>query len=346
MSAIDQPCSRALVLGCAGPVLGVDEAELFRRARPWGFILFQRNCETPRQVRALCHSLRETIERDDAPILIDQEGGRVQRLRPPHWPSYPPAARFGALAARDIDLAAEMADLGARLIADDLTRLAINVDCLPCLDVADEATHDAIGDRAFARDPTTVARLGRAQAEGLMRGGVLPVIKHLPGHGRARVDSHDALPVVSATCEELEALDFAPFHALRDLPLAMTAHIRYDAIDAEAPATLSHRLVAEVVRGHIGFQGVLMSDDISMGALDGDIGERAARALAAGCDAVLHCNGDLGEMETVIEATAMMDETRQARAASALARLGPADAFDREAGEARFRRWLDQTAEV
>ena len=342
MSAID--AARAVILGCAGLELTAGEAALFRATNPWGFILFARNCETPVQVRALVEALRASVGRAGAPVLIDQEGGRVQRLRPPHWPEYPPARRFGDVAARDPEGAVEMVRLGARLIADDLAALAINVDCLPCLDVADAATHRVIGDRAFARDPALVARLGRAQAEGMLAGGVLPVMKHLPGHGRTRVDSHDELPVVTEDRHALEALDFAPFKALADLPLAMTAHIRFDEIDADRPATLSPRMIDEVIRGHMGFDGLLMSDDISMGALGGDIGDRAHGALAAGCDVVLHCNGDAREMERVIEATGSMTPATAVRAAAALARLAPPEPFDRADGEARFRSWLREDA--
>ncbi len=338
MSATDRAeASRAVVLGCAGPSLTRDERAFFSAARPWGFILFQRNCETPAQVHALVGELRDCLGRDRVAILIDQEGGRVRRLRPPHWPGYPPAACFGRLAKTDIDLAVEAAWLGARLIADDLGRLAITVDCLPCLDVADDLTHQVIGDRAFSSDPAVVARLGRAQAEGLLQGGVLPVIKHVPGHGRTRVDSHDTLPVVEADRASLEAIDFAPFRALSHLPLAMTAHIRYDAVDGSAPATLSSILVETVIRDHIGFDGLLLSDDISMGALGGDLESRSARALAAGCDVVLHCNGDLAEMRAVVGATGMMESIAATRARRALDCLRPAEPFDRKTAVARFR---------
>src|ERR1700744_3674999 len=274
----------AAILGCAGPTLSAEEKAFFRRVKPWGFILFKRNVENPDQVRALVDALRETVGRADAPVLIDQEGGRVQRLGPPHWPLYPPGRAFGDLKGNDPLLRREITRLGARLMAHDLAALGINVDCVPVLDVPDPNGHEIIGDRAYGRTPEEVALLGRAAAEGLIAGGVLPVIKHIPGHGRAMADSHLELPVVDASFEDLDARDFAPFRVLSDMPMAMTAHVIYSAIDRKRPATTSEKGMARAGRGAIGFDGLVMSDDLSMKALDGDFTERAKASRAAGCD--------------------------------------------------------------
>jgi beta-N-acetylhexosaminidase len=284
---------RAFIAGCAGPVLGPDERAFFKEARPWGLILFRRNVETPDQVRALTGSFRDLLGAEAA-VLVDQEGGRVQRLGPPHWRAFPPAAAFGRMGAS----AARLAELSARLMAHDLRAAGIDVDCLPVLDSPAPGAHQVIGDRAYADNPGDVARLGRAAARGLMAGGVMPVMKHIPGHGRAMADSHLELPRVKASRQELEA-DFAPFRANADLPAAMTAHVVYEALDQSSPATLSRAIVKNVVRGEIGFDGLLMTDDLSMKALDGAFSERAARAFAAGVDLALHCNGDLVEAEAV-----------------------------------------------
>lgn len=289
----------AFISGCAGPTLTAEEAAFFRATRPWGFILFARNCETPDQIRALTAALREAADRPEATVLIDQEGGRVQRLGPPHWPAYPAGRVFGELHARDRATGLRATRLGARLIAHDLLDLGIDVDCLPLLDVPVEGAHDVIGRRAYGTTPDVVTELGRAAATGLLDGGVLPVIKHIPGHGRAGVDSHHHLPVVTTSRAVLEATDFPPFRASADLPLAMTAHVVYTAIDADRPATTSKTVIDEVIRGFIGFDGCLMSDDLSMKALAGTLAERTAAALDAGCDLVLHCNGDLAEMREV-----------------------------------------------
>lgn len=325
----------ALIAGCAGLELTSDEAAFFRDAEPWGFILFKRNCATPDQVRALVKALREAVGRE-APVLIDQEGGRVQRLGPPHWPTYPAAAAYGALYARDADKGLEAARLGARLIANDLTALGIDVDCLPVLDVPAAGGHDIIGDRAYGRDPKTVAAIGRAAAEGLLAGGVLPVIKHIPGHGRALVDSHKDLPRVAASREQLAETDFAAFKPLADMPLAMTAHVVYAAIDAEHPATQSATVIAEVIRGEIGFQGALMSDDLSMHALGGDFSSRAKAVLDAGCDLVLHCNGDMDEMKAVVAGCRPLEGEALARVSAALGRRRPPEILDVMAAKARF----------
>jgi beta-N-acetylhexosaminidase len=324
----------ACILGCAGPRLSDEERAFFRNARPWGFILFRRNIENPDQVRALTEALRACLGHPDAPILIDQEGGRVQRLGPPHWPVYPSGRAYDQLAP---PLRQEMARLGARLIANDLAAVGINVDCLPVLDVPLVGAHDVIGDRAYAATPEGVASLGRAAAEGLLAGGVLPVIKHIPGHGRAGADSHKALPVVEASLAELEAVDFAPFRALADMPMAMTAHVVYTALDPTHPATTSPRVIGEIIRGAIGFQGLLMSDDISMKALSGDLSGLARTSLAAGCDVVLHCNGDMMEMQAVVAGSVPLAGQAATRAAGALARIARAPApFDAAEARARF----------
>lgn len=321
----------ACILGCSGPMLTPAEKAFFADAHPWGFILFARNVETPEQVRALTAALHEAVGRDDAPILVDQEGGRVQRLRPPHWPAYPPARAYAALGRPEI------ARLGARLMAHDLVTVGIDADCLPVLDVPAPDGHGVIGDRAYAETPDEVAVLGRAAAEGLIAGGVLPVVKHIPGHGRARADSHQALPVVEAPWDELDGWDFAPFRALSDMPMAMTAHVVYAAIDPRRPATLSATVIRRAVREAIGFDGLLMTDDISMGALSGGFRERAASARAAGCDVVLHCNGDIGEMQAVAAGAGVLSGPAQRRARAALARRPRApEPFDVAEGRARF----------
>ncbi len=322
----------ALILGCSGTSLTRREAAFFRDVQPWGFILFKRNIGTPDEVRALTAALRETVGRADAPILIDQEGGRVQRLGPPHWPKYPAGAKFGRLngAGR------AMAWLGARLIAHDLASVGINVDCAPMLDVPVEGTHDIIGDRAYASDANSVTELGRAVAEGLMAGGVLPVIKHMPGHGRATCDSHLHLPVIDADRATLAASDFRPFQALADLPFAMSAHVVFTAIDPSRPATQSKIVIDEIIRGAIGFDGLLMTDDLSMKALRGSYRVRTERAFAAGIDVGLHCNGQMRQMRGVVEATPVLAGEALRRAEAGMARLAQnAAAFD--VGEARSR---------
>lgn len=291
------------IFGCAGPTLTDDERTFFAETRPLGFILFARNVETPDQVRALCAALRETVGQHDAPILIDQEGGRVARLKPPHWRAAPPARTFGDLWDGDAEVAKRAAFLNAHLIGLELAALGINVDCAPVLDVPVEGAHDIIGDRAFHADPAIIAALGRAFADGLLQAGVLPVIKHIPGHGRSKADSHEELPVVDAARDDL-AQDIAPFAALADLPLAMTAHVLYTALDPERPATTSPTVIENTIREQIGFVGLLMSDDISsnMKALPGSYSDRARDSLDAGCDAVLHCDGDFAAMQEVAAA--------------------------------------------
>ncbi|HEY3912341.1 MAG TPA: beta-N-acetylhexosaminidase [Stellaceae bacterium] len=344
VAASSAPAPRAVILGCAGEELSAAERRFFAEADPAGFILFRRNCRAPDQLRRLVEALRDSIGRADAPVLIDQEGGRVARLRPPHWRLYPPAARIGTLPDPE---AAEAARLGARLIADDLARLGITVDCLPVLDLPVGGADPVIGDRAYGAEPDRVALLGRAVCEGLIEGGVLPVLKHIPGHGRAKVDSHYACPTVAAAYDELASTDFAPFRALAAMPWAMTAHIVYRAIDPMAPATLSRRLVGEIIRGEIGFDGVLVSDDLSMRALGGRLGERARRALDAGCDLALHCNGDPAEMEEIVAAVGPLSAPAAARLARAEALRNEAGRgeparFDRAVAERRFDALLEQ----
>lgn len=319
---------RAFVAGCSGTTLTTDETAFFKDADPLGFILFRRNIADPAQVSALTSALRETVGRD-APILIDQEGGRVQRMTLPHWPRYPAGRTYARLAGGDPDRHRALVRLGARLIAHDLHSVGIDVDCLPVLDVPVAGAHDIIGDRAYADDPREVAALGRAAVEGLLAGGVLPVMKHIPGHGRAGADSHETLPRVAATLAELRARDFLPFGMLSDCPIAMTAHVVFDALDLDLPATLSPRVVGDIIRGELGFDGLLLTDDLSMKALSGSFRARAEAAFRAGCDVALHCNGDLAEARDVAEAAPRLHGDALRRVEAALARIaaGPT-AFD------------------
>lgn len=330
--------AQTAIFGCAGPRLGADEAAFLREADPYGFILFKRNVETPEQVRSLVDSLRSTVGRD-APVLIDQEGGRVQRLGPPHWRRYPAADVFVRLNAVDPNAAEQALRLSAALMAADLAALGIDVDCLPLADVRQPGAHDVIGDRSFGTDPATVTRLARIQVEALASAGVTGVLKHLPGHGRSTVDSHAELPKVDADRQTLAAVDFVPFKALADaVPYGMTGHLLFSAYDPERPSTLSPVVIHEVIRDAIGFDGLLMTDDLSMEALGGSLARRAADSLKAGCDLVLHCNGRLDEMRQVAgETTALSGAAadRAARADAARARIKgagappPDDAFER-----------------
>jgi len=336
-SVAERTRRRAAVVGLAGTALGTEERALFRERLPAGVILFARNCASRDQVRALVAELRAVLGDDDLPVLIDQEGGRVMRLRPPEWPARVPARAIGALAERDPAAGREAARLQARLIAADLAALGITVACAPVLDLGLPGRTAAIGDRAYSADPRVVAELGRAAVEGFAAGGVLPVIKHLPGHGRAAVDSHVALPVVDAPQELLAACDWLPFLACRDAPMAMTAHVLYPGLDPDQPATHSAPIIEAVIRGRIGFAGVLLSDDLSMGALGGSLGERAARARAAGCDLALHCNGDLAEAAAVLDAAGPLEGRAAARLARALATRRPPEPLgDVAAAEARL----------
>lgn len=335
MTATTAP--RAFITGCAGTHLTAEEETFLRETNPWGFILFRRNIETPAQVAALVAAFRALVGRPDAPILIDQEGGRVQRLGPPHWPVYPPADVFAQLATTASEArGAEAARLGARLMADDLAALGINVDCVPCADLRLPDGHGIIGDRAYGETPERVAVLARAAAEGLMQGGVLPVLKHIPGHGRARADSHESLPVVETSRAELEATDFEAFRRLADLPLGMTAHVVYAAIDPDAPATTSKRVIDEVIRGFIGFDGALMSDDLSMGALAGSLASRTTASFAAGCDLVLHCNGKIDEMREVAGHTPVLAGDAARRCAAALERVARPTVIEQTQARVQF----------
>lgn len=290
----------ALITGLAGPTLEDRERGFLRAHRPAGLILFARNIIDHEQLRRLVGTAREAIGGDDALVLIDQEGGRVQRLRPPLARALPPAAAYAALYGYDRERALRGAFLAARLLAEDLNSFGIDTDCAPVLDLRIAGAHEIIGDRAYGATPEEVATLGRAVAEGLMAGGVVPVIKHIPGHGRATADSHLALPVVTTARAELEATDFAPFRRLADMPAAMTAHVVFSAIDAREPASTSAIVTADIIRRHIGFDGLLMSDDLGMKALTGSMRQRAEAVIRAGSDVALHCSGDFGEMESAV----------------------------------------------
>lgn len=317
----------AAIYGCSGLTLTDGEKRFFSEASPWGFILFARNCQSPEQIRALTASLREVVGRD-APILIDQEGGRVARLRPPQWRAYPPGRSYGDLYAVHPDKGLEAARLGAQLIACELLDLGINVDCLPVLDVPVPGAHDVIGNRAYGLTPAPVTTLGRAAALGLLEGGVLPVIKHIPGHGRAGVDSHLSLPVVATPLDQLRITDFVPFKALNDLPLAMTAHVVYTALDPARPATTSTKVIHDIIRGEIGFGGLLMSDDVSMQALAGDMASRTRESLKAGCDVALHCNGKMDEMLAVASEAGTLNGDSAKRADAAISALTRPERID------------------
>src|SRR6202167_4337024 len=282
--------TRAFITGVSRPERSATEREFIRSARPWGFILFKRNIETPEQVIILVQELRKVVGQPDTPVLIDQEGGRVQRLGPPHWPVYPPGAAFGTLYDIDRALGLSAARLSARLIAADLAELGITVDCLPLADLPVAGADAVIGNRAYGTEPAKVAAIARAVTQGLEQGGILPVLKHIPGHGRATADTHFRLPEVDTAKTELERTDFAAFQRLADLPMAMTAHVVFSALDPAHPATPSSTIIKQVFAGVTGFQGLLMSDDVSMNALAGSIAERTRAIVAAGCDMVLHCN--------------------------------------------------------
>ncbi|MET3994990.1 beta-N-acetylhexosaminidase [Bradyrhizobium barranii] len=328
--------TRAFITGVSGTELTAAEREFIRAERPWGFILFKRNVEAPAQVAALVEELRAAAGAADAPVLIDQEGGRVQRLGPPHWPVYPPGAIFSTLYDADSVLGLTAARLSARLIASDLADLGITVDCLPLADVPVPGADAVIGNRAYGTEPGKVAAIARAVTEGLEQGGVLPVLKHIPGHGRATADTHFKLPTVDAPRDELDRTDFAAFKPLADLPMAMTAHVVFSAVDPAHPATTSATMITQVIRGVIGFQGLLMSDDVSMNALSGNIAERTRAIFAAGCDMALHCNGNIEEMREVAGQTSELSGTALARAKAALASRKAPQPFDRAAARAEL----------
>jgi beta-N-acetylhexosaminidase len=335
--------ARAFITGLAGSAISVDEAAFIRETAPWGLILFKRNIQSPVQVKALTAHFRDIVGWD-APILVDQEGGRVQRLGPPHWPIYPPGAAYAGLYRQDRARGLEAARLGGRLIAEDLVAVGIDVDCIPVADVPVSGADRVIGDRAFGDTPQQVAALAGAQADGALSAGVLPVVKHLPGHGRATADSHLDLPIVDIDRATLEATDFAAFRPLSRLPLGMTAHVVFSAIDAVQPATTSAIMIRDVIRGWIGFEGLLMSDDVSMGALSGSLAERSRAALAAGCDVVLHCNGNLDEMRQVAQAAPLLAGESAVRAERALALRAQRSEIDIAAARARFANLMSEPA--
>jgi len=334
--------SRAFITGVSGLELTTAEREFLRGALPWGLILFKRNVETPDQVSALVADFRDIVGEAEAPVLIDQEGGRVARLGPPHWPVYPPGAAFGALYDLDRALGLRAAWLSSRLIAADLIDLGITVDCLPLADVPVAGADAVIGNRAYGTEPAKVADIARAVTGGLEDGGVLPILKHIPGHGRATADSHFRLPTVDTPREELERTDFAAFRPLADLPMAMTAHVVFSALDPVQPATTSATIISRVIRGVIGFHGLLMSDDVSMNALAGSIAERTRAIVEAGCDMVLHCNGKLDEMRDVARETPELAGEALQRANRALASRKQPALFDRQAGRAELEALMDR----
>ncbi len=328
--------TRAFITGVSGLELTAEERAFLRAERPWGFILFKRNIDNPVQVARLVEEMRGATGDMDAPVLIDQEGGRVQRLGPPHWPVYPPGAVFGALYDADPEAGLRAAWLSSRLIASDLVDLGITVDCLPLADVPVAGADAVIGNRAYGTEPGKVAIIARAVTEGLSQGGILPVLKHIPGHGRATADTHFKLPIVDNSKSELEASDFEAFRPLSDLPMAMTAHVVFSALDATQPATTSATIIEQVIRGSIGFQGLLMSDDVSMNALAGSIAERTRAIVSAGCDVVLHCNGKLDEMRDVVSETPVLAGKALERAQAAVAARRQPQPFDRAAGRAEL----------
>jgi beta-N-acetylhexosaminidase len=330
----------SLIVGVAGTALSPQERNFLKEVRPAGLILFARNLESHAQIRALTDAMREAVGANDLLVLIDQEGGRVQRLRPPLGRALPPAAVYGQLYAQDPERARNAAFAVARLLAADLTALGIDTDCAPVLDVPVAGSHQIIGDRAYGTAPDQVADLGKAVAEGFMAGAVLPVIKHIPGHGRATKDSHLALPVVTEDRATLAATDFAPFKALNTMPAAMTAHVVFRAIDANEPASTSEIVTREIIRGEIGFDGLLMSDDLSMKALAGHMRIRAERVIAAGSDLVLHCNGDFAEMQAAAAGSPPLEGRARARFETAIKVLNARQPFDEAAAQEQLARML------
>lgn len=335
---------KAFITGVEGTSLSNDERYFIDHEHPWGMILFARNIEDPRQVHRLVDEFRDAVGRGDAPVLIDQEGGRVQRLRPPHWQEYATGQMLGKLWQNDKKLGEEIIYAHSRLIAHDLYALGINVDCLPCVDVPVSGGHDVIGNRAYSTHANEVAEIGRIACEGLMAGGVLPVIKHIPGHGRAGADSHKELPEVHASHEELAASDFVPFKALNDMPMAMTAHVRYSALDQNLPATTSPHVISNIIRDEIGFNGLLMSDDLSMEALEGDFAHRTDACFTGGCDLVLHCNGVLREMDEISAVCPVLEDEALARAEATTALFVEPNEIDVDALRARYREILEPVA--
>ena len=333
----------SFICGCKTTALSAGERAFFRDANPWGLILFARNVENRDQLKRLTSGFREATGRADAPVLIDQEGGRVQRMGPPEWRKYPPARAFSQLYDKDPLAGLTAARLITRLLAHDLYECGISVDCLPVLDVPQPGSHKIIGDRAYGEHPEKVVALAHAATSGLMDGGVLPVIKHIPGHGRATADSHFKLPVVKAPLEELEATDFLPFAALSGLPMAMTAHVVYEVLDKHTPATLSKAVMAEVIRGRFAYDGLVMTDDLTMRALDGTLASRIAKALAAGCDMMLHCNGEMDQAQTVAAASGTLSGDAKRRAGAALKSARMPGAFDEDRAIAILRELVPES---
>ncbi|WP_430430271.1 beta-N-acetylhexosaminidase [Oceanicaulis sp.] len=331
----------AALYGLEGETLTPDEKAFFRDSDPWGFILFARNVDTPKQVRRLTGALRDCVGRE-APVFIDQEGGRVQRLRPPHWRAAPPARVFGELYDREPELALEAVRLNHQLLGAELIALGIDVDFAPCADLSVPGAHDVIGDRAFHTEPEPIAQMSTAALDGLLDQGVLGVIKHLPGHGRAAADSHLELPVVTTDAETLSTRDFSAFKGIEGALMAMTAHVVYAAIDSEHTATQSRDVVDGVIRGAIGFDGLLMTDDLSMQALEGSLKQRGERALAAGCELLMHCNGQMAEMVEVAHAAPALGGQAAKRAATALEARHRPNVFDAEDGVKRLKALFDQ----
>jgi len=333
--------ARACIFGCLGTTLSPDETAFFRDADPWGFIIFKRNMDTPDQVRALTSDLRDAVGRD-APILIDQEGGRVARMGAPYMSEWDPALDFAMAHGPNAERAMY---LRGRIIADDLHSVGVDVNCAPMLDVATADSHDIILNRCYGYDPETVAANGRALANGQRDGRVLSIIKHIPGHGRANLDSHFDLPQLDTSLRDLQATDFVPFQRLNDLPMAMTAHITYTALDPDTCATLSPKAIT-AIRNDIGFDGLLMTDDLSMKALGGTFEDRTERALAAGCDIILHCNGERAEMDPILSKTPELSGRAATRASAALEQRQPPKPFDRKAAEAELKTLLKDAANV
>jgi beta-N-acetylhexosaminidase len=336
--------SIAMISGCLGAELSAEEAAFFKDRRPWGFILFARNLKEPNQIADLTASFRDAVGRPNAPVLIDQEGGRVQRLRPPLAPNYPSGAALGAIYRQSASAGRQAARILSRLHALDLRKLGINVDCLPVLDVPVEGANNVIGDRAYGFDPKTVTEMGREAALGLMDGGVLPVMKHMPGHGRGMADSHHHVPVVTASLEELKRHDFVPFAAMADMPLAMTGHVIFTAIDPDRPATASPIVIEQIIRGYLKYDGLLMTDDISMNALSGDMSQRARAIFDGGCDIALHCHGIMHEMIAVADQAPVLAGKSLQRAEAAMARIEAMDEHDETALRTEFDGLLSAVA--
>jgi beta-N-acetylhexosaminidase len=316
---------KPVIFGCAGTSLTATERNLFKNADPFGFILFKRNCESPDQVRYLILELQQAVGRDEVEIAIDQEGGRVSRLQPPQWPKYPPARAFGMMYEREPEWGIEAIKLYGKVLSYELVKLGITINCAPVVDLFNPEGTPALGDRAFSANPSIVAALARALAETFLSNGVLPVVKHLPGHGRLKTDPHNVLPIIDAPRAELEGQDFMPFELLKDLPLGMNSHAIFTAFDSKNPASLSPTITNDVIRGRLGFDGLLLSDDLTMKALKGTPDELAMRALEAGADIALHCNGDIIEMGMLASALEPMKDDSWARWTHAKAMVTPID---------------------